>query len=112
MRDAGWGMRKVDGPDTHLASRISHLASRLYASRTASPSSVHATTTSTSATPGAVATQGALTTTSRPEAIMLPHDGVGGWTPRPRNERPASSMIALPTPSAAATLTGVSAFGR
>src|SRR5207244_10778309 len=82
------------------------------ASRTASPSSVHATTTSTSATPGAVATQCALTSVSRPEAIMLPHDGVGGCTPRPRNERLASSMIALPTPSAAATMTGVSAFGR
>src|SRR5207247_1976963 len=80
------------------------------ASCTASPSSVHATTTSTSATPGAVATQGALTSVSRPEAIMLPHDGVGGCTPRPRNERPASSMIALPTPSAAATMTGVSAL--
>src|SRR5207302_1754972 len=54
------------------------------ASRSASPSSVQATTTRTSAKPGVVATQGALTSVSRPEAIMLPQDGVGGWTPRPR----------------------------
>ena len=35
------------------------------------------TTTSTSARPGAVATHGALTRVSRPEAIMLPHEAVG-----------------------------------
>ena len=78
----------------------------------ASPSSVHATTTSTSATPGAIATHGALTSASRPDAIIPPHDGAGGCTPSPRNESPASSVIALPTPSAAAAITGVSAFGR
>src|SRR5437773_1258629 len=62
--------------------------------------------------PGAAATQGALTRVSRPDAIMLPHDGVGGCTPSPRNDRPASSMIAFPTASAVATITGVSALGR
>src|SRR5216117_2650439 len=62
--------------------------------------------------PGAAATHGAFTSVSLPDAIMLPQDGVGGWTPRPRNDRPASSMIALPIPSAAATMTGVSALGR
>src|SRR2546430_3228034 len=56
------------------------------ASWSASPSNVHATTTRTSATPGAAATHGALTSVSRPDAIMLPHDGVGGWTPTPRND--------------------------
>ena len=57
-------------------------------SRTASPSSVAATTTSTSATPGAAATHGALTSVSRPEAIRLPHDGVGGCTPEPEKREP------------------------
>src|SRR5690606_22566417 len=55
-------------------------------SRTASPSSVAATTTSTSAIPGAVATHGAFTSVSRPEAMRLPHEGAGGCTPSPRNE--------------------------
>src|SRR5205809_79787 len=82
------------------------------ASCSASPSRVQATTTSTRAMPGAAATHGAFTSVSLPDAIMLPQDGVGGWTPRPRNDRPASSMIALPIPSAAATMTGVSALGR
>src|SRR6059036_4375304 len=43
---------------------------------------------------------------------MLPHDGVGGWTPTPRNDKLASSVIAFPRPSAAETITGVSALGR
>src|SRR5437879_10680324 len=62
--------------------------------------------------PGAAATQGALTSVSRPDAIMLPHDGVGGWTPTPRNDKLASSVIAFPRPSAAETITGVRALGR
>jgi len=48
---------------------------------------------------------------SRPDAIMLPQEGAGGCTPRPRNERPASSRIAFPTPSAAATITEVATLG-
>ncbi len=47
-------------------------------SLTASPSSVAANTTSTNAMPGAVATHGAFTSVSRPDAIKLPHEGVGG----------------------------------
>ena len=40
---------------------------------------------------------------------MDPHEGVGGWRPRPRNERPASSTMTFPIPSVAAMITGASA---
>ena len=43
---------------------------------------------------------------------MFPHDGVGGWMPRPRKDRVDSAMIAAATPSVAATMIGASAFGR
>ena len=47
------------------------------------------------ARPGTVATCGATSSTSRPVETMSPHDAVGGWTPRPRNDNAASSKIAL-----------------
>src|SRR3989441_5142101 len=80
-RRAEQGRERAGGGET--TARHGRIPAGWSASCTASPSRVHATTTSTSATPGAVATQGALTSVSRPEAIMLPHDGVGGCTPRP-----------------------------
>ena len=49
---------------------------------------------------------------SLPAVRMFPHEGVGGCTPRPRNERPLSVRIAPATPSTAATSTGAIAFGR
>jgi len=43
---------------------------------------------------------------------MLPQDGVGGCTPRPRKLRDDSMSIAPPTPSTAETKTGAIALGR
>ena len=43
---------------------------------------------------------------------MRPSDGRSSGTPSPRNERPASARIAPATPNAAATVTGINAFGR
>jgi hypothetical protein len=43
---------------------------------------------------------------------MFPHDGVGGWTPMPRNDSADSVGIAPATPSVAATRIGASVFGR
>src|SRR5262245_159885 len=85
------------------------IARRPSASLNPSPTSVQLTTTTANITPGAAATHGALTSVSRPEAIMLPQDGVGGWTPSPKNDNPASISIAFPTPRAAVTTTGVRA---
>src|SRR6478735_4730542 len=43
---------------------------------------------------------------------MTPQLDVGGFTPRPRNERPASAPIAYPNASAAWTMTGDTTFGN
>src|SRR5688500_12312166 len=43
---------------------------------------------------------------------MLPHDGVGGWTPRPRYERADSVSTAWATPRLAETIVTGSAWGR
>ena len=80
-------------------------------SRSVSPKSVHASTVAMSARPGAIATHGAATIRSRPPAIMFPQLGLGGCMPMPRNDRPLSSRIALPTPSVVATMAGPSEFG-
>src|SRR5829696_8410362 len=42
---------------------------------------------------------------------MLPQDGVGGWTPMPRNDSDASTRIAFATPNVAATRTTPAVFG-
>ncbi len=42
---------------------------------------------------------------------MVPQEGVGGCTPSPRKERPASRTIVSPIPSVAATITGAIVFG-
>src|SRR6185437_12331713 len=81
------------------------------ASERASPNRVQHVTVAISASPGARAAHGAITIASRPSAIMLPQLGFGGWMPRPRNESPLSSKMALPTPSVMATIAGPSALG-
>ena len=45
-------------------------------------------------------------------STMLPQVGVGGVTPRPRNDSPASVRIALAIPSVALTIMKASVFGR
>ena len=48
---------------------------------------------------------------SRPSDTIEPHSGVGGTTPRPRKERPAKVMMALPTSSVTSTISGPIEFG-
>ena len=52
------------------------------------------------------------TTSSRPSETIDPHSGVGGTTPRPRNDRPANTRMALPRSSVISTTSGPTAFGR
>src|SRR4029077_15250833 len=47
-----------------------------------------------------------------PSATIDPHSAVGGWAPRPRNERPERSRIAFARSSVASTITGPATFGR
>jgi len=69
------------------------------------------TTTSTSATPGAVATQGALRSVSRPDAIMCPTTGPAAAS---RGEEGETGLEhdGVADASAAATITRVRALGR
>ena len=65
-------------PVSHTRSRSDDPASPASRSRNASPSRVHASTVTTRARPGAIATHGAATIRSRPPAIMFPQLGCGG----------------------------------
>src|SRR5690606_33093139 len=56
------------------------------ASRRPSPTRLNASTTSTMARPGNVATHHAPSRLSRPLATMPPHDGVGAGRPSPMKE--------------------------
>ena len=51
--------------------------------------------------PVMVRTQGARAKYSRPSAMMLPSEGLGGCTPRPRKLKPASMIMPKATPVAA-----------
>src|SRR5690606_264743 len=44
--------------------------------------------------------------------IMFPQVGVGGWAPRPRNDRPLSTRMASPRLSETWTRIGAITFGR
>src|SRR5207247_10612332 len=57
------------------------------ASRRPSPTRLTPSTVIPIASPGKSDTHGATRSRSRPSAIMAPQDGVGGWAPRPTNER-------------------------
>ena len=48
----------------------------------------------------------------RSSANMMPHSGVGGCAPSPRNESAAAEMIAPPMPSVPWTMRGVMALGK
>ena len=55
------------------------------------------------ARPGKTESHQAISMLSFPAVRMFPQLGVGGWTPRPRNDRPDSVSTAPATPSTAAT---------
>src|SRR5690606_29810185 len=81
------------------------------ASRNPSPARLKARTVIRMASPGKVTTHQALCTNSRALASMLPHSGVGGCAPRPRNPSAAASRIAVEKPSVAWTMSGAMQFG-
>src|SRR5437879_11436763 len=62
--------------------------------RNPSPTRLMPSTSTASATPGIMITQGEKNMQSLPSAIISPQDGSGGGTPRPRNDKAASSRIA------------------
>src|SRR5690606_22304563 len=100
------------GPEVlHLEQRHQLLSRGSSASRSPSPTRLKASTVTTIARPGNVASHHAPNSTSLPSATILPHEGAGSGTPSPRNESPASSTIVLPMPSVAATMTGASTLG-
>src|SRR6185437_9915156 len=84
------------------------------ASRNASPSKLNPNTAAPIASPGKTDVHGACRSwyRSRPSAIIEPQLGVGGCTPRPRNESEDSAMIAPATPSVAAMTTGATTLGK
>ncbi|SMB69836.1 Uncharacterised protein [Acinetobacter baumannii] len=83
------------------------------ASRRPSPIKLIASTASTIAAPAGIHCQGYCSRmlTLRATLIRLPQVAVGGCTPRPRKESPASSKIALATPKVAYTTSTSTVFG-
>src|SRR5690606_26091369 len=73
-------------------------------SRRPSPSRLIDSTRRKSATPGIVISQALKNMNSRPSEIISPQDGIGGWTPSPRNESAASRMMACAISSVATTI--------
>ena len=63
------------------------------------------------AAPGTMTTQGASSMYLRPVLSMVPQEGSGGWAPRPRKERAASTTMALAKLMVACTMMGAAAFG-
>src|SRR5215510_12716134 len=80
-------------------------------SRSQSPVRLTTIDVSMSTMPGAVEIHQAESRYSRPSCTMPPHDGVGGWTPRPRNESVASSTMARASSSVAMTTSEESTLG-
>src|SRR5579885_2056146 len=78
------------------------------ASRSPSPTKLMHSTASTIANPGGSHSHGrdSSTVTDCAAFSMLPHDAVGGCTPSPKNERPASVRIAVATPKVDETTIG------
>src|SRR5437870_5381414 len=64
------------------------------------------------ARPGKIDSHGAVCRNVRPSFSIVPHDGLGGCTPRPRYPRLASMRIADDNPSAAWTMIGETTLGR
>ena len=63
------------------------------------------------ASAGKVASHQAVAIYVRASLIITPHSGVGGWAPKPMNERPATEVIAAPMSKLACTSSGASVLG-
>jgi hypothetical protein len=64
------------------------------------------------AAPGKIAVQGASSMYLRPVPSIVPQDGSGGWTPRPRNDSVASARMAVDNASVVWTISGAATLGR
>ena len=62
--------------------------------------------------PGKIEIQGAVKSCSLAVANMPPQLGVGGWVPKPKNDKEASINMAPDTPKVAITNIGPTIFGR
>src|SRR5579883_2522035 len=63
------------------------------------------------AQPGRTAIQGAISMYCRASLSMRPHDGVGGWVPRPRKLSAASVRIAVDSDTVVCTSSGAEMLG-
>ena len=63
------------------------------------------------ARPGNHTSHGATVMSGRPSLSMLPQVGVGGWTPKPRNDSNDSVRMACVTKSVTVTMIGPRQFG-
>ena len=61
--------------------------------------------------PGTIASHGAVAMRDWPSAIIVPHDGLGGCTPAPRNDSPASVRMLFAMISVKNTSTDEAMFG-
>src|SRR5690606_21384495 len=109
------GHRDVDGevvyPEDGFAHGSQPLFSAAVTSRRPSPRRWMAGTRTNSATPGMAISQGSNSIICLPSEIIRPQDGVGGCTPRPRNDSAASSRIAWAISSVATTIRLLTTFG-
>ena len=64
------------------------------------------------AAPGAKTIHGETWSMLRPSLIILPHSAIGGFTPSPRKESPANSIIIVPISKTDVTRMGPAMFGR
>src|SRR5579883_46916 len=79
--------------------------------RRVSPMTLKASTVRNMKIAGRKASHGAMSRLSRPSPIMLPHDGAGGGTPRPRKERAPSTTMVTATPSRKKATSGRATLG-
>ena len=77
-------------------------------SRSPSPKKLKAMTVSAMARPGNSSSWGAICSVvmSRASSIIVPQEGAGGGTPKPRNDSEASDKIAPAMPKLACTING------
>ena len=64
------------------------------------------------AAPGQMAIHGACSRNCWAAFSMVPHEGAGGWTPRPRKDSTASAMIAVGICTVACTTMALMMLGR
>src|SRR6185503_3428637 len=81
-------------------------------SRRPSPTMLMPSTRAASAVPGMAISQNEKNMKFLASAIISPHDGSGGCTPRPRKESAASSRIAEPDSTVATTIRCGKTLGR